>query len=56
MRLTRRDREQAAEALNALLDVVERGEVSADSPQEKRMLRRIEGAAALLAVEAGPDG
>jgi len=53
MRLTRKDRVEAAEALAALLRAVEAGELSADTPQARRLLRRIEGAAAVLAAETG---
>ena len=53
MRLTGRDRQEAADALAALLRAVEAGELTADTPQEKRMLRRIEGAVAGLDVETG---
>ena len=52
---THRDRAEAAEALAALLRAVDAGELSADTPQEKRMLRRIEGAASALGTEAGVD-
>jgi hypothetical protein len=51
---TRRDRADAAEALAALLSAVDGGELSADTPQEKRLLRRIEGAVAVLGAEVGP--
>jgi len=45
----RQDREtvtEAAAALRALLATVERGEIDADTPQARRLLRRLEGALA----------
>lgn len=53
MRLTHADRRQAADVLQALLDAVEANELSADTPQERRMLQRIEGA--LEGEAARPD-
>lgn len=38
------DAAEAAEAIRRLVEVVERGEVEADSPQARRLLRRFEGA------------
>ena len=38
--------------LRRLLDAVERGELSADTPAERRNLRRLEGMLAALATEA----
>jgi hypothetical protein len=49
-----RDRREAAAAIRRLLDAVERGEISADSPQERRMLRRLEGAAAAWTADEKP--
>jgi hypothetical protein len=42
---------EAAEVLRRLLEAIDRGELSADTPQERRLLRRIEGAAAAWAGE-----
>ena len=43
-----------ARQLRAILDAVDRGDVQADSPLAKRMLRRIEGA--ITALEAKRKG
>ncbi|HSH58250.1 MAG TPA: hypothetical protein VK988_01160 [Acidimicrobiales bacterium] len=39
-----------AQALRRLLDAVDRGEVTADTPSDRRMVRRIEGAVVALEV------
>ncbi len=49
---TRADVEQAAAALRALLDAVRVGELTAETPAERRMVARIEGA--VLGLEAAP--
>lgn len=41
---------RAADALQRLLIVVERGEIEADAPQARRLLRRLEGATSALAA------
>jgi len=43
---------ETAELLRRVLDLVEAGELSAESSQAKRLLRRIEGAAAALDPDA----
>jgi hypothetical protein len=42
------DERKAAETLRRLLDAVDRGELSADTPAERRNLRRLEGMLAAL--------
>jgi hypothetical protein len=52
----RQDREavtEAAAALRALLEAVDRGEIEAETPQARRLVRRLEGA--LAALEADGD-
>ncbi len=39
-----------AQALRRLLDAIDRGEITADTPAERRIVRRIEGA--VVALEA----
>jgi hypothetical protein len=51
-RISRADQAEAAEALKRLLEAVEGGEIDADTPQARRLLRRLEGAVA--AWETGP--
>lgn len=54
---TKKDRLEAAEGIRRLLDLVEQGEIEADSPQARRLLRRLEGAqAALEADQVGKSG
>lgn len=50
---TRAQRREAAEVLSAVLEAVERGELVADTPQARRLVRRIEGAVA--ALDPQPD-
>ena len=47
------DQREAAEMLRRLLDAVGRGELTADTPAERRNLRRLEG---MLAALEGMDG
>jgi hypothetical protein len=46
-----KDASEAAEALRRLLAAVEAGEIDADTPQARRLLRRLEGA--IGAIESG---
>lgn len=48
---TARDRRAAARVLRRLVEAVDRGEVTADTPQDRRYLRRIEGAIAALEAD-----
>jgi hypothetical protein len=43
--------EDAAAALRRLLEAVDAGEIEADTPQARRLLRRLEGAQAAWEVE-----
>jgi len=51
--VNRHDRQEAAEAMTALLRAVDEGEITADTPQERRLLRRIEGAVIVLRAHDG---
>jgi hypothetical protein len=46
------DEREAAEMLRRLLDAVDRGELSADTPAERRNLRRLEGMLAACEVRS----
>ncbi len=46
--MKRADREDAAAMFVAIVQAVARGDITANTPQERRMVRRIEGAAAAL--------
>ena len=46
------DEREAAEMLRRLLDAVDRGELTASTPAERRNLRRLEGMLAALPTEA----
>ena len=43
MRVRKSDEREAAEMLRRLLEAVDRGELTADTPAERRNLRRLEG-------------
>ena len=47
----REARRDAAQALRRILDAVEAGELEADSPQAKALLRRLQGAVVGLEAE-----
>jgi hypothetical protein len=47
------DQREAAEMLHRLLDAVDRGELSADTPEERRNVRRLEGMLVALEAEGG---
>ena len=47
------DEREAAEVLRRLLDAVNRGELTADTPAERRNLRRLEGMLAALQTAGG---
>jgi len=47
------DQPAASEMLRRLLDAVDRGELTADTPPERRNVRRLEG---MLAALEGMDG
>jgi hypothetical protein len=49
---TRADGQEAAQLARRILDAVERGELDADSPAARRLVRRLEGAAAAWEAEA----
>ena len=48
MRVRKSDEREAAEMLRRLLEAVDRGELTADTPAERRNLRRLEGMLAAL--------
>jgi hypothetical protein len=45
------DQREAAEMLRHILDAVDRGELTADTPEERRNVRRLEGMLAVLAMK-----
>jgi hypothetical protein len=45
---------EAAAAIKRLLDAVDRGEIEADTPQARRLVRRLEGAFAAWKSELKP--
>jgi hypothetical protein len=49
------DEREAAEMLRRVLDAVDRGELSADTPAERRNVRRLEGMFCLLNDEPLAD-
>jgi hypothetical protein len=49
---SRRDRQDAAQLARRILDSVERGELEAETPAARRLLRRLEGAAAAWAADS----
>jgi len=51
--MNREDRRETAEVLKRIVDAVDEGVLAANSRLEKRIVRRIEGASALLGAEAG---
>ena len=53
--MTNRDRQEATAVVRRLLATVERGEIEADTPAARRLLRRLEGAAAAWEVEIKRD-
>jgi len=54
--LTTAERRELAALLRRLFDAVERGELDADTPQGRRLLTYLEGAAAALETTAGRGG
>ena len=52
--MTSKDRQEAAALVRRLLAAVEQGEIEADSPTARRLLRRLEGAVAAWEAEAQP--
>jgi hypothetical protein len=53
---TKKDRQAAAKLARRLLDAVARGELDAESPAARRLLRRIEGAVAAWEGEGSAAG
>jgi len=47
------DQREAGEVLRRLLDAVDRGELTADTPAERRNVRRLEGMLAALEAANG---
>jgi hypothetical protein len=55
-RVRKADQREAVEMLRRLLDAVDRGELTTDTPAERRNVRRLEGMlAALEGMERAPD-
>lgn len=54
--MKRADRRDASRLLHRLVDAAEHGEVEADTPSARRLLRRLEGAASALEVADRLDG
>lgn len=50
--ITKHERQEAAATVRRLLAAVECGGIDADSPAARRLIRRLEGAAAAWEVEA----
>ena len=53
---TKAERLEAAQLARRLLDAVERGDLEADTPAGRRLVRRIEGATAAWEAESRPAG
>ena len=53
--VTKSDDRKAAEMLRRLLDAVDRGALTADTPAERRNLRRLEGMLAALMRSSTPS-
>ena len=51
---SKKDRQHAAELVRRLLAAVDRGEIDAGTPAARRLLRRLEGAAAAWEAESAP--
>jgi hypothetical protein len=49
-RMTKAERRALADAIRAVLAAVDAGELTADTPMDRRMLRRFEGALTVLDV------
>lgn len=52
--MNRRDRQEAADLLHRVLDLVDAGDLSADGPAGVAMVRRLEGAEIAVRIEVMP--